>query len=132
MVSMAVAAGLNLAAGTTNNNQGGQGQEFGSASPIALVLLIVLLVAVGFLIRSMSKHLKKVPATFDPEEQLALDKANAPAEPEDPAQLPEPAEDTNAEDAKAEVAKATESAGSKSTDAKATESAGSSKSTGEK
>jgi hypothetical protein len=137
MVSMAVAAGLNLAAGTTNNNQGGQGQEFGSASPIALVLLIVLLVAVGFLIRSMSKHLKKVPATFDPEEQLALDKANAPAEPEDPAQLPEAPEDakttgTKATDAKAEDANAEESVGSKSTDAKATESAGSSKSTGEK
>ena len=77
------AAGLDLAANPPNNNS--NGQEFGSASPIALVVLIALLIAVAFLIRSMSRHLKKVPATFDPDELEALDKANAPAEPNDPA-----------------------------------------------
>ncbi|HEV7657331.1 MAG TPA: hypothetical protein VGP36_21735 [Mycobacteriales bacterium] len=34
------------------------------ASPIALVLVLVLLVALIFLIRSMNKHLRKVPADF--------------------------------------------------------------------
>lgn len=46
--------------------QGGQGQEFGSASPIALVVLVLFFVAVAFLARSMTKHLKRVPASFDP------------------------------------------------------------------
>ena len=35
------------------------------ASPIALVLVLVLLVALIFLIRSMNKHLRKVPTSFD-------------------------------------------------------------------
>jgi Na+-transporting methylmalonyl-CoA/oxaloacetate decarboxylase gamma subunit len=34
------------------------------ASPIALVLVLVLLVALVFLIRSMNKHLRKVPESF--------------------------------------------------------------------
>lgn len=64
-----VAAQLFMAAGGTGNNQpGGQGQEFGSSEPVALILLIVLFIGIGFLIRSMSKHLKKVPASFDPPE----------------------------------------------------------------
>jgi hypothetical protein len=67
-MTSALAVQLWLAAGTTTNNQpGGQGQEFGSSDPIALILIIVLFIAVGFLIRSMTKHLKRVPASFDPE-----------------------------------------------------------------
>jgi hypothetical protein len=56
---------LVLAAGGGANQPGGQGQEFGSSGPVALILIIVLFVAVVFLIRSMSKHLKRVPASFD-------------------------------------------------------------------
>lgn len=65
------ASRLVLAAGsgsTANNQPGGQGPEFGSAGPVALIVLVVLLVAVAFLIRSMTKHLKRVPASFDPPE----------------------------------------------------------------
>jgi hypothetical protein len=54
-----------LAANTGGNQPGGQGQEFGSSGPVALILIIALFIAVAFLIRSMSKHLKKVPASFD-------------------------------------------------------------------
>ena len=36
----------------------------GEASPIALVLVIVLLIAVALLVRSMNKHLRKLPPTF--------------------------------------------------------------------
>lgn len=43
------------------------------ASPIALVLVLVLLVALVFLIRSMNKHLRKIPADFS--------KTELPAEP---------------------------------------------------
>ncbi|HEX5402016.1 MAG TPA: hypothetical protein VFX16_06905 [Pseudonocardiaceae bacterium] len=82
------AAQLFLAAGsgTANNQPGGQGQEFGSSDPIALILIIALFVAVAFLIRSMSKHLKKVPASFessDTEEQSATE--TAPADGTEPA-----------------------------------------------
>ena len=64
-----VAVRLTLAAGSTANNQpGGQGQEFGSSGPVALILIIALFIAVAFLIRSMSKHLKRVPASFDQDE----------------------------------------------------------------
>jgi hypothetical protein len=45
------------------------------ASPIALVLVLVLLVALVFLIRSMDKHLRKIPADFP--------KTDLPAEPVD-------------------------------------------------
>lgn len=61
------AAQLLLAAGTNQPNS--QGQEFGSAGPIALILIICLFIAVVFLIRSMTKHLKRVPASFDPPEE---------------------------------------------------------------
>jgi hypothetical protein len=45
-----------------------QGPEFGEASPIALVVTILLAIALMFLIRSMTKHLRRVPASFDPPE----------------------------------------------------------------
>jgi hypothetical protein len=61
--------------GTTNNQPGGQGQEFGSSGPVALIVIILLLIATAFLIRSMAKHLKRVPASFDPAD-------DAPAEPD--------------------------------------------------
>ncbi len=46
----------------------GQGPEFGEASPLGLVVVILLGIALVFLIRSMTKHLRRVPATFDPPE----------------------------------------------------------------
>jgi hypothetical protein len=49
----------------TNDDPGGQGEDFGKSSPVGLVLMLVLLIAVFFLVRSMTKHLKKVPASFD-------------------------------------------------------------------
>lgn len=52
--------------------------EFGKSSPVALVVILVLGLATVLLIVSMTRHLKKVPASFDP----------APSDTEDP-----PAED---------------------------------------
>ena len=46
---------LLLAAPATENRE---------ASPIALVLVLILLVALIFLIRSMNKHLRKIPDSF--------------------------------------------------------------------
>jgi hypothetical protein len=49
----------------TNNDKGGQGEDFGKSSPVGLVLLILFFIAVFFLVKSMNKHLKRVPASFD-------------------------------------------------------------------
>ena len=43
----------------------GKGDEFGKASPVGLVVLVLLFLATILLIRSMNKHLRKVPASFD-------------------------------------------------------------------
>jgi hypothetical protein len=42
-----------------------KGEEFGKASPIGLVVILVLLIATVFLVRSMTKHLRRVPTSFD-------------------------------------------------------------------
>jgi hypothetical protein len=43
----------------------GKGEEFGKASPVGLVVILLLGIATVFLIRSMTKHLRRVPASFD-------------------------------------------------------------------
>jgi Na+-transporting methylmalonyl-CoA/oxaloacetate decarboxylase gamma subunit len=50
---------------TNENDKGGQGEDFGKSSPVGLVLLILFFIAVFFLVKSMNKHLKRVPASFD-------------------------------------------------------------------
>ncbi|MGW5055141.1 hypothetical protein [Actinokineospora sp. NPDC004072] len=44
---------------------GGQGEDFGKSSPLGFLILILFLIAVAFLVRSMSKHLKRIPESFD-------------------------------------------------------------------
>nr|WP_200172511.1 hypothetical protein [Tomitella cavernea] len=44
---------------------GGRGAEFGKASPLGLLLILALLVGIVFLMRSMNRQLKKVPKSFD-------------------------------------------------------------------
>lgn len=48
---------------------GGQGQDFGKSSPVGLVLIILFFIAVALLVRSMNKHLRRVPESFDPPQQ---------------------------------------------------------------
>ncbi|WP_306360880.1 hypothetical protein [Nocardia sp. CC227C] len=43
------------------------GPEFGKASPLGLVIVLVLLVGTVLLVWSMNKHIKNLPATFSPE-----------------------------------------------------------------
>jgi hypothetical protein len=59
------------------DDPGGRGEDFGKSSPVGLLVLLVFLVAVVFLARSMTKHLKRVPASFD-EEPAAPGKHEAP------------------------------------------------------
>ncbi len=44
----------------------GKGEEFGKASPVALVVILLLAVSTALLIRSMTKRIKRLPASFDP------------------------------------------------------------------
>jgi hypothetical protein len=50
----------------TPGDPGGQGEDFGKSSPVGLIVLIVFFIAVFFLVRSMNKHLRRVPQSFDP------------------------------------------------------------------
>ena len=43
------------------------GPDFGKASPVGLVVVLLLLIATLLLLRSMNRQLKKVPKSFDPE-----------------------------------------------------------------
>jgi hypothetical protein len=43
------------------------GPDFGKASPVGLLVVVLLLIATVLLIRSMNRQLRKVPKTFDPE-----------------------------------------------------------------
>lgn len=42
------------------------GPDFGKASPLGLLVVLLLLIATFFLIRSMNRHLRKLPESFDP------------------------------------------------------------------
>ncbi len=53
-----------LAQNTTTNPTG---PEFGKASPLGLVIILVLLAGTVLLVRSMNKHIKKLPADFSRE-----------------------------------------------------------------
>ncbi|MFE0751526.1 hypothetical protein [Gordonia sp. NPDC058843] len=53
-----------------------QGPEFGKASPLGLLVILLLLGGTAFLIWSMNRQLKKLPASFDtehPEADQAFD-----------------------------------------------------------
>ena len=52
-----------IADGTPRNT----GPDFGKASPLGLLVVVLLLIATLFLLRSMNRQLKKVPDTFDPQ-----------------------------------------------------------------
>ncbi|PRY46706.1 hypothetical protein [Umezawaea tangerina] len=49
----------------TSNDPGGQREDFGKSSPLGLLLLVLFFIAVFFLVRSMNKHLRNLPASFD-------------------------------------------------------------------
>ncbi|GLZ35548.1 hypothetical protein Lesp02_77350 [Lentzea sp. NBRC 105346] len=49
----------------SEKDKGGQGEDFGKSSPLGLLVLVLFFIAVFFLVRSMTKHLKRVPESFD-------------------------------------------------------------------
>ena len=55
----------------------GKGPEFGKASPVALVVILLLALATIVLMRSMSKRIKRLPTSFersDADSGAALDR----------------------------------------------------------
>ncbi|MFI6026037.1 hypothetical protein [Amycolatopsis magusensis] len=71
-----------------NGDNGGQGEDFGKSSPVGLLVLILFLIAVVLLVRSMTKHLKRVPASFDNDEEPAPASEAKPAEAAPKAEAP--------------------------------------------
>jgi hypothetical protein len=55
-------------------------EDVGKAGPLGLLLIVVLLIAVVLLGRSMGRHLKRVPFSFDPADRA----------PDTPAELVDP------------------------------------------
>jgi hypothetical protein len=53
----------------------GQGEEFGKASPIGLVVIILLGIATVLLIRNMTKRIKRLPQSFDEPAEKPTDEA---------------------------------------------------------
>lgn len=67
----------------------GKGPEWGKAAPIGLLVILLLGVAMFFLLRSFTRQLKKVPATFDPPESSGTGRAeNAVSRTADAARVP--------------------------------------------
>jgi hypothetical protein len=64
-------------------DNGGQGEDFGKSSPVGFLVLILFLIAVVLLVRSMTKHLKRVPASFDTEETTEPAAEEKPSKPAD-------------------------------------------------
>jgi hypothetical protein len=48
-----------------------QGEEFGKASPVALVVILLLAAATIALIVSMTRRIRKLPKSFDGDEEQA-------------------------------------------------------------
>lgn len=52
------------------------GPEFGKASPLGLAIILLLLLGTILLVRSMNRHLKNLPPTFEPEHPEADQEAD--------------------------------------------------------
>jgi hypothetical protein len=54
--------------------------DVGKAGPLGLLLIVLLLVATALLVRSMSRHLKRLPRSFDPDAEPRVVVPDTPAE----------------------------------------------------
>ena len=69
-------------------------EDVGKAGPLGLLMMVLLLIVVLFLGRSMGRHIKKVPVSFDPADQ-PVTVPDSPAELIDgpqPGRAPQPGE----------------------------------------
>jgi len=49
------------------------GPDAGKASPVGLLLVVLLLIGVFLLVWSMNRHLKRIPESFDPVDEAAAE-----------------------------------------------------------
>ena len=69
--------GMDLMTGVLAQDEPRQtGPDFGKASPVGLIVLLLLLVAVFFLVWSMNRHLRKLPKSFDGDDTPSEDPAD--------------------------------------------------------
>lgn len=54
------------------------GPDFGKASPVGLLVVVLLLIGVFILVWSMNRHLKRVPESFDTPDDAGAESASAP------------------------------------------------------
>jgi hypothetical protein len=54
----------------------GRGPEWGKAAPAGLLIWLFMGAALFFLIRSMNRHIKRVPKSFDPDAEQPVDGAD--------------------------------------------------------
>jgi hypothetical protein len=47
-------------------------EDVGKAGPLGLLLTVLLAIAIVLLVRSMSRHLKRIPASFDAPDEPAV------------------------------------------------------------
>jgi hypothetical protein len=55
-------------------------EDVGKSGPVGLLLIVLLLIATLLLVKSMGRHLKRIPRSFDPADQV----------PDTPAELIDP------------------------------------------
>lgn len=53
--------------------------DVGKAGPLGLLLIVVLLIAVALLVKSMSRHLKRIPRSFDARDEPEVVVPDSPA-----------------------------------------------------
>jgi hypothetical protein len=57
-----------------------QPEDVGKAGPLGLLLTVLLGIAILLLVKSMSRHLKRIPASFDASDQPQVVVPDSPAE----------------------------------------------------
>jgi hypothetical protein len=59
-------------------------EDVGKSGPFGFFLIVCLFIAVVLLVKSMSRHLKRVPRSFDADDEPRVDIPDTPAELVDP------------------------------------------------
>jgi hypothetical protein len=67
-------------------------EDVGKSGPMGLLLIVLLLIATALLVKSMSRHLKRLPPSFDP-----VDDEPRVVVPDTPAELVEPRRESGQE-----------------------------------
>ncbi|KUI47383.1 hypothetical protein AU198_23490 [Mycobacterium sp. GA-1199] len=73
------------------------GPDFGKASPLGLLIVVLLLIGTFLLVRSMNRQLRKVPESFDPQDSDSEETTESPDEPQAPIESDPPPDGTKRE-----------------------------------